>query len=177
MTRDVFYVFAVELNFSWQNLKINTDLNNSFDLRWDDASQSSVKKVKSNSGLQISVKTTERNESDVRINLARKFRKLMTSLDTYSQQLIKEMDDNPKTKLTTKNKAVELRSVVSQMCTVSMQAMLEDLESRNFNCARASSRCAMNRSTQTYSNEREMREAKIATNLRKEIDSCNLNEL
>ena len=113
----------------------------------------------------------------MRINLARKFRKLMTSLDTYSQQLIKEMDDNPKTKLTTKNKAVELRSVVSQMCTVSMQAMLEDLESRNFNCARASSRCAMNRSTQTYSNEREMREAKIATNLRKEIDSCNLNEL
>ena len=101
----------------------------------------------------------------------------MTSLDTYSQQLIKEMDDNPKTKLTTKNKAVELRSVVSQMCTVSMQAMLEDLESRNINCARASSKCAMDCSTQTYSNEREMREAEIATNLRKEIDSCNLNEL
>ena len=139
---------------SWDN----ADLNCSIDLKWDEASQRSVKKAKRNCGSQVpTLQTTEKsNESETaRINLARKFRKLLSSLDIYTQQLLKDMDENPKTKLTTKSKASEIRSVVTQMCTVSMKAMLEDLEAINVSRSRGSSRCATDCATQTYKSTQE----------------------
>ena len=156
----------------------NTELNNSIDLTWDENSQRSVKKAKRICGSQTAKNLIGNNDKTTEgINLARKFRKLLTSLDTYSKQLLKEIEENPKTKLTTKSKATEIRSVVSQMSTTSMQAMLEDLELRNVGCSRGISRSATDCATQTYTSEKEMQEAEIANDLRKVIDASNVSEL
>lgn len=151
-------------------------LNNSqIDMTWDDTSGKSITKKRK---LENEVfDTNNLPESDniekEKERLYNKFKRLMESLELVSNALGKEVTDNATTKRSVKTKALELRSIVTQMSTSSMKEMLEGIHrSSHLQTARPTEKNMTESSTQTPVNDRGWSEIEQAEDIRKELSRC-----